>query len=291
MIFKNFSSEDIVAGRVTRVASGFWPASATNWSASNFTDDYYSLTSSATPSPSYGSSYYDVRRTMYYLNVFPSSTYSPNDPYFSISYGHVGGSAGSGSFNTETGSIKVAPTKAIYDQYKNVLLGSADADGKFTFKTGSTTVNADEIFVINFSSYKMKDKVDEGAFEISFTGSKGVFTLRDDSPYQTQASSYYNIVTGSIDDTLTTPSYQGIGLLYPNDGIVVFNATKLNELVGLTSVTGGGAPFNYTGSCITGNKTVNHKVLSWSLKSSGKLMKVRKSEYVPARHYFVRVKK
>ena len=294
MIFKQFIAEDIVAGRVTRVASGYWPESTTNWSASHFVDDYYVLTSSATPSPSYGSSFYDVRRTMYYLNVFPNSTYYPNDPYLSIAYGNIGGNAGSGSFDTETASIKVSPTKAIYDQYKNILLGSSDEDGKFTFKSGSTTVNSDEIFVLNFSSYKMKDKIDEGAFEVSFRGTSTTITLRDDSPFQTQASSYYNLVTGSINDPSTaSPTYHGLGLLYPNDGIVVLNATRLNQMINLKTVAGAGSPFNYSSSSISlydNNKTVNHKVLFWSLQNSGRLMRVRKSEYVPARHYFVRVK-
>jgi hypothetical protein len=290
MIFKTFAPDDIVAGRTTRVASGYWPAASTNWSASLFVDNYWSLTSSATPSPSYGASYYDVRKTMYYLDVFPDSTYSPNDPYFSIAYGHIGGDVGSGSFDIETGSIKVAPTKAIYNQYKNILLGSSDEDGKFTFKSGSTTTNADEIFVLNFSSYKMKDKIDEGAFEISLVGATRTITLRDDSPFQTQASSYYNLVTGSIDDTNTTsPTYHGLGLIYPNDGIVVLNATLLDDMIDLRNVTPS-SEFNYTDSCINDTKTVNHKVLFWSLKNSGRLVKIRKSEYVPARHYFVRVK-
>jgi len=290
MIFKTFSPDDIVAGRTTRVASGYWPGSQTNWSSSLFVDNYWALTSSATPSPSFGASYYDVRKTMYYLDVFPDSTYYPNDPYFSIAYGHIGGDVGSGSFNLETGSIRVAPTKTIYNQYKNILLGSADADGKFTFKSGSTTTNSDEIFVLNFSSYKMKDKIDEGAFEISLSGSLGLVTLRDDSPYQTQASSYYNLVSGSLNDTTTTsPTYQGLGLIYPNDGIVVLNATTLNQLIGLTAVTPT-SDFNYTGSCINDTKTVNHKVLSWSLKAANRIVKIRKSEYVPARHYFVRIK-
>lgn len=292
MIFKQFDTTDIVAGRTTRVASGFWPNSQTNWSASWLVDNYWSLTSSATPSPSYGSSVYDIRKTMYYLDVFPSTTYYPNDPYFSIAYGHVGGDVGSGSFNTETASIKASPTKTIYNQYKNILLGSADVDGKFTFKTGSTTVNSDEIFVLNFSSYKMKDKIDEGAFEISFVGSKGTVTLRDDSPFQTQTLNYYNLVTGSIDDSTTTPTYQGLGLLYPNDGIVVLNATALNDMIGLYNIKSvyAAAPFNYSSGSISDTKTVNHKALFWSLQNSGKLIKIRKSEYVPARHYFVRVK-
>lgn len=309
MIFKVFEDADIVAGRTSKVASGFWPGAATSLSASSLVDNWTDLTQSATtPSPSYGSSFYDVRRTMYYVDVFPSETYrTNNDPYLAVTYGAFGGELGSGSFGVETASIKVSPTKTIYTQYKNLLLGTADVDGKFSCKTGSAgaTTDANNIYIVAFSSYKMKDKVDEGLLEISLTGSNGTFTFRDDSPFLSQASSVYNLITGSIDDQTTTlPAYEGIGLFYPADGVVVFNADKLNGIVGLWNVSGmvGNGTNTCPSNAITGtyqsitwagntiDTTLNHKVFFWSLQNSGRLFKVRKTEYVPSRHYFVRVK-
>jgi len=41
MIFKKFEEQDIVPGRVTRVASGFWPEGYAAWTASQFDNDYY----------------------------------------------------------------------------------------------------------------------------------------------------------------------------------------------------------------------------------------------------------
>jgi hypothetical protein len=308
MIFNQFDATDIVSGRTSRVASGFWPDAETFWSASSLVDNFFDLTqSAATPSPSYGSSVYDVRRTMYYLDVFPDSTHKTNnDPYLSVAYGNFYGNLGSGSFNLDTGSIKAFAPKTIYTQYKNMLLGSADVDGRFSFKTGSagSTVDADDIFVLSFSSYKMKDRVDEGVFEITLTGSAGSITLRDDSPFLTSAAAVYNLVSGSInDDTSVLPSYPGLGLLYPQDGIVILNAQKLDQLIGLSNLSGSvgnvsTCPAGYTTSSIStinwNNQsiatTVNHKVMFWSIQNSRGLVKVRKSEYVPARHYFVRVK-
>jgi len=306
MIFKTFDETDIVAGRTTHVASGFWPDGETYWSASNFQDNFYSLTSSVTPSPAYGSSVYDVRKTMFYIDVYPNITYRDNnDPYFSVAYGNIYGDVGSGSFNLDTGSIKTYFGKAIYTQYKNLLLGIADATGKFSFKTGSwgseVTIDADDIWVVNFSSYKMKDKIDAGVFEMSLSGSNGIFTFKDDSPFLTQASSVYTLITGSInDESNTTPSYQGVGLLYPSDGIVIFNCSKVADLVGLRNVSGSNlvAPFNYTTASsygINNNTTIvqapgNAKAFVWSIENSSKVMTVRKSEFVPARHYFIRVK-
>ena len=66
---------------------------------------------------------------MYYTNVYPAVSYRNNsDPYFCITYGHIGGDAGSGSWEREVESIKANPTKVIYTQYKNLLLRSGDAD-------------------------------------------------------------------------------------------------------------------------------------------------------------------
>lgn len=298
MIFKKFNEDDIVAGRSTRVASGFWPDGYPAWTSSLFETDYYTLTSSASPSPSYGTSYYDVRRTLYYLNVYPNEEYrTNNDPYFSITYGHVGGDKGSGSFTEETGSIKVSPTKTIYTQYKNMLLGTADLDGKFSFKSGSTTVNADDIWVLSFSTYKMKDKIDEGLFEISFRGDTKTLTLRDDSPSESTNKSVYQLVTGSINDaniSSISPTYGGWGAIYPNNGLIVLNAARIAETIGMTNVSESGiSPANYNpnvNSSSLGASQPNHLALYGCIKNSQRLTRVRKSEYVPARHYFVRVK-
>jgi hypothetical protein len=342
MIFKTFDPTDVVEGRTTKVASGFWPDGSTYWSSSFFESGFWELVNSQTPSTAYGSSPYDVRKTLYYTDVYPNNTYKNTykDPYFSIAYGHIGGS---GSFDFETGSIKVSPTKAIYNQYKNLLLGNTDIDGKFTFLSASTEINADDIYVINFSTYKTKDRIDEGVFEISLSSADGVgtvITFIDDSFYTGKVQSVYQLVTGSLSSVpRTKPAYQGVGLLYPNDGIVVFNATKLNELLGYerafidaqqspvadnnnSIVNGDGLTVvdppsgsYYTGSKSNGMVGVgnytplnsssaryntylnadlgnqnNTQIFFWSIKHSKKAMVVRKSEYVPSRHYFVRIK-
>jgi len=298
MIFNQFQSTDIVTGRSTRVASGFWPNDVMIWSQSLFVDDFWDLTgSAATPSPAYGASLYDVRRTMYYVNVFPDSTEKANsNPYFSLSYGHI---AGSGSFHNETASIRANPTKAVYTQYKNLLLGTSDLDGKFSFKTGSAggTTDALDIFVLSFSTYKMKDRIDEGVFQISISGSNGCFTFIDDSTSETQVKTVYNLISGSIDSGIfSSAGYQGIGLFYPQNGLVVFNAEKLSNVVGMKTANYAGS-FNYNSSSFSSTEYgQNHKAIFEAIKLAGGAsgdalsMKVRKSEYVPARHYFIRVK-
>jgi len=303
MIFNTFDpNRDVVSGRTTRVASGFWPSGLTNYTQSNLVDDYWSLTGS-NANPSYGTSPYDVKRTMYYLNVYPGiASMGNNDPYFSISYGSIGGDIGSGSFSTDSSSIKASPAKAVYTQYKNMLLGSSDLDGMFTMNSGSTTVSATDIWVINFSAYKMKDRIDEGLFEISFSGSYGSKSFIDNSPYTTtQTQAVYQIIEGTLDAPPASPNYEGIGLIYPSEGIVVLNAALLASKIGIPSAgnglgsseggpgTSGGWLYN-SGSAVGLDFTYNHKTLAKSIElCSTSSLKIRKSEYVPARHYFVRV--
>jgi len=301
MIFNKFDpNQDIVAGRITRVASGFWPDDSLTWPQTSLVDDFWDLTGSVA-NPSYGTSEYDVKRTMYYTNLYPSQTdHANSNPYLSVTYGHVGGDVGSGSFNTETASIKVSPTKAIYNQYKNLLLGSSDVDGVFTLISGSTTVSADDIWVINMSAYKMKDKIDQGfiQFTLSGSGDKSL-TLIDNSRYLTQAQSVYQLISGSLDNLPSQPTYQGLGLFYPNNGIIVLNASLVAEKLGLTGNNGAGyqtggpgtdGTWPYTSGSNNGSYTYNHKTLAAALESANANIQIRKSEYVPARHYFIRVK-
>ena len=306
MIFNQFDPTDIVSGRTNLVSSGFFPNAAPAASQSLFTDNFWALTQSAvTPSPSYGSSIYDIRETMYYVNVYPDSTSAANnDSYFSIAYGNFYGEYGSGSFNLETASILANPTKAVYSQYINLLVGGDTLVTQFQMNSGSTSnlsvITANDIFVIDFSSYKMKDGIVEGLFEITLSGSLGSITLRDDSPFLAQASSVYNLITGSINSPATTlPPYQGIGLLYPDDGVVIFNASVVNQLIGLNNLTSYGGPFNYNTAPIPNVNingvsvgfTVNHEVFSWAIgNASNATMKVGNNEYVPSQYYFVRVK-
>lgn len=306
MIFKKFNpDQDIVAGRTTRVASGFWPNGLTNWSQSYMVDDFWSLTGSNTPSPSYGTSYYDIRRTMYYTNVYPATAYLNNsDPYFCITYGHIGGDMGSGSWEQESSSIRANPTKAIYTQYKNLLLGSDDSE-LFKMRYEDEETGSLDIWVIDFSAYKMKDRIDEGLLEFSLSGSNdNMLTLIDDSIYTSKNQNVYQIIEGNLENPPQSATYKGFGLFYPSNGIIVLNAGQIAARLGLAEGIGYGIgggllpdnlwPYN---PGITKNSyfdggigyTYNHRTLFISMLLAQRTMRVRKSEYVPARHYFVRV--
>ncbi len=130
MIFKTFDTSDIVAGRIQPVSTGMWSDGETEWSA------FY--TSSRQTQDS--ASQFEPLNGMYYTNVYDAPTGSiSSDIYFSVTYGHYAGS-GSSNFDTNTsnGSL-LFPTKAVYNQYRNLLLTPGDI--KFTFATASVGTN------------------------------------------------------------------------------------------------------------------------------------------------------
>lgn len=294
MIFTQFESSDIVAGRTQPVSTGLWSDGTSSWSS------FYTSSRQTTQQ----NSQFEPLNGLYYTNVYDAPTGSNGDIYFSVTYGHYAGS-GSSTFDTNTsvGSL-IYPTKAIYNQYRNLLL--APGDSKFSFvtssnanSTGVTGVDSDEIYAISFRSSKYKDRLDAGQFQMSLSGSRGLVTLIDDSRLNpdTGAASggkRYNIVVGQISSgSAQTANYLGLGLMYPDLGIVILNAAKISELIGsvnyigtkslsyLASDWGGGSQF-----AAMQNVLVSSIVRGAAV--SGMISRV--TEYVPARHFFVRVK-
>jgi hypothetical protein len=284
MIFNKFDqNSDVVAGRSLRVSTGIWPNNVMSVVQSGMVSDFLGLIDS-NANPSYGSnSKYNVHRTMYYLNVFPTTTeYNNSDPYFSIAYGNVNGNKGSGSFTSDIADIRAYPSKVIYTQYSNLLANS----GLFYMKLGSSTIAANDIWVISFSSFKMKNNVDAGALQFSLVGANGTFTFIDDSQYVSTVNTSYQIIQGNLTTPPTSPTYEGLGTFFPASGIVVLNASAINTLVGLESGTYPYSPivpasYDYA---------INHYVLFNSIVASSDSMNVQCSEFIPSIQYYIRVK-
>jgi hypothetical protein len=292
MIFKQFDSTDIVAGRTQPVSTGLWSDGESVWSS------FY--TSSRQTQQS--SSLFEPLNGLYYTNVYDAPTgSSSSDIYFSIAYGHYAGS-GSSAFdvNSSQGSL-LFPTKVIYNQYRNLLL--SPGDDKFTFATSSlsgSVTNADDIYAISFRNAKYKDKLDPGQFEMTLSGS-GVggiatsVTIIDDSRDNPETGvqsggKRYNLLQGTlVSGSLATRNYQGIGLMYPDLGIIILNAKKVHELIG--KVDGYSLYWNTANEWGTNFSRMSN-VLFTAINKGAALssMKARITEYVPARHFFVRVK-
>ncbi len=154
--------------------------------------------------------------------------------------------------------------------------------------------------------------------------------LIDDSSITSQSGSagYYNLILGQYDETTGAASYNdysalptgllsstatanytgdksvaqyhpttGIGLVFPKAGIVILNVEFLNSV---TSTTAGitlpstGDPNNARTNppdptTYLSNQRYKEAVYNM-IRASSDNMRVRRSEFVPSRHYFVRVK-
>lgn len=293
MIFTPFTPDDVVAGRINQVSSGMFGTGSLTVAQSSF------VTSSAQANVMTGSSPFDVRYAQYYIDI-----YSGGDQYFAVAYGDYYNS-GSSYFNYPGQSIAnvyTNETKIIYTQYKNTLLQPGDTF--FSFASGSVDSPTDSsaIFVLNYVADKFQDQIDPGQIQLNFTGSLGQFSYIDDSQVINTQQNVYNLISGSIINGVPTPYtkggtvsgvYDGIGLFYPTNGVVILNALKLDARVGIT-----GNPPEITSARTTNQYSVNWKSYwrNWirkfylSIKKSNKNMAVRKSEFVPSTNYFIRVK-
>jgi hypothetical protein len=289
MIFSKFTDSDVVLGRTNRVSSGFW-------SDGGYEHAHSSLFTSSTQTQLTGSNGpTDIKNGLYYFNVYnadPAADITAQ-VHFAVAFGDY---YGSGSGDVDTSSL-ANPTKVIYSQFKNCLLNPTDT--LFSFKTGSytntsgvitdatTIVTGSSIYIIAFATDKFKDRVDEGQLEFGLSGSEGIFSFIDDSTVVRTQQDVYNIISGSITEgvptvykTGDTITYQSIGLFYPKTGIIILNADGLSENVGVR-----------VDKSNTGAYKVNQKYLFDSLvNSTTRTMKVRKSEFLPSRQYFARIK-
>jgi hypothetical protein len=211
----------------------------------------------------YTSSLLTNTQKQYYYNVV-SDTSTSASGQFAVTYGNR---LGSGSYSGG-GSLNDSPTRAIYSQYKNILLSSTDT--QFTFYGG---VNSDNIYVITVDRARLKERLNAGTWQLSlaelnggsysnaaYTGSNvqvsssnKVISLIDDSVTTatvgtTPGGRVYNIVSGSVNNGVfggSVTSTYTYGLVYPDLGILVLNGDKLNSNLSFNTVT---ASYQVTGS-------------------------------------------
>ena len=288
MIFTQFASSDIVTGRTQPVSTGLWSDGTSSWSS------FYTSSAQTTLS----SSQFEPLNGMYYTNVYDSPTGSiDSEIYFSLTYGNRVGS-GSSDFdaNSSQGSL-LFPTLAIYNQYRNLLLTPGDSQFQFAYSTstGVVATGSDEIYVISFTGAKMKDQLDPGQFELTLAGNTGSITIIDDSRYNSNPTSLqtggkmYNLIRGTLaNGALQTNNYEAIGALYPSLGMVVLNAPVINKLLlGIGSKSLKWVYGDWNGQFAQMPSLLFKSIQAGAMISS---MKARVTEYVPARHFFVRVK-
>jgi hypothetical protein len=271
---------DVVRNQTETVTAGLWSnnlASLTTYfTASNLT----------------------TSQRRYYIDVYQSDPAADGAAIqYSLAYGHA---LGSGS--DSQGQLNDSPSKAIYSQYRQLLL--APTDTRFTTDGSGST---DSIYIVNFKRNRLKERLDAGNFEIPLvaitsratnaTGSvitgSGIITLIDDSsisnPTIGDSGKIYNIVSGSINSGVFNPSAPVYyGLAYPTYGTLILDGKMLDQKLGFKTVTS---------SSVEGN---NHFVLHHSISGSAFFTNpvtsdpygfvARNSEKITSTHYFVRIK-
>jgi hypothetical protein len=249
MIFKEFTSDDIVVADQTIVTTGLWSGDTGSLEGTTML-------------------LYDTqvgKSGEYYLDVYDvdPNTNDLAEVQFAVTYGHINGGGAPTLVNDEQAKL---PTKSIYSQYRNLLLDPTDT--KFSFQG----VESDHIYVINIQRARVREQLDPGNWQLPLSGANGVLTFIDDSNQtlgaltaNSRAGRVYNVVSGSITSisgsvtsstNATTWGGKGYGLVYPDLGIIVLNPDAICPAVGFY-VSGSnltGAPVNsVTGSFASGS--------------------------------------
>ncbi len=276
-IYKSFGADDIVVGDIQTVSQPLWSENINPLSGGYATGVGF-FTSSTQISQSGN----------YYTNVYHKNPASDTNAaiQFAIAYGNRVGSGSVGDTNTVGQNVNDTPTRAVYGQYRNLLLPPSDT----AFTISGSTPN--DIFVINVARSRFKQKLDPGNWTLrigsgsggtgsaaltsylSFTDNSGANT----NPEINQAGRIFYIMSGSEGTTVGTTVY---GLFYPDAGVYVFNATLLSSSLGMVPAT----QFN-TGS---NSNTVKNAVSLFTRISASSYYAARSEEKITSTHFFVRV--
>lgn len=247
-IYKNFATGDVVLGDLAVVSTAVW------------SEEVNPLTTFFTAS---NSSSYE-----YYVPVYNKNPQTDTSAavQFSVAYGHIKGSGSLGD-TTIVDTTNSKPSKVIYSQYKALLL--EPTVNKFVFGTDTP----DDIFVVNLNRARYKQKLDPGNWQLKITNS----TFIDGSgagqnPVVNQSGRVFNVYSGSGGVTSSNDVY---GLAYPDLGIIVLDALKIESATSLT---------------VTRNDTAaKNAVELFKEIKVGAYFAARTEERISSNYYFVRV--
>lgn len=283
-IYKRFGQFDKVDAKVEVVTTGLWSGDSGSLTAA--------FTSSTQVAATSGQYYYNI----YDKNPVTNST---AEVQFAVAYGHV---SGSGSVTLDIDDNALLASKATYAQYKTMLLDNPTQNFVFETSTTGTTVTAPDIYVINMARNRFREEMDAGNWELSLSGSNGLFNFIDDSGKKFgdsfgKAGRVFKVVEGSLNlgtqlestvtstyETLTGESY---GSFYPDRGIIVLNPKAIGAKVGRVWTEDFTNVGDLTGSLSTATEQYNHKRLYYAIKN-GKDFEARRTEDINTQHFFVR---
>ena len=271
-IYKKFGSIDKVTNRTEVVTSGIWSNDAGSLNVF--------FTSSAQIASDSGKYYLDV----YNLNPATASA----EVQFSIAYAHISGGGVPTLGQTETSTLS---TKAIYSQFRNLLLDGGDE--YFSVYAGTTAGghNLDHFYALAINRARYKEQLDPGNIQIDLSGSNGLITLIDDSGQSEAVGAsgrVFNMVSGALnigtqnEGTIQAPTAsngQGFGLFYPDAGVILLNPAAIRTAVGTTFVSA---------SAVNTYSNIDNMRNVYEAFKKGEDFQARRTENVSTSHYFVR---
>ena len=280
-IYKKFGVIDKVTNRTEIVTSGIWSGDTGSLDVqSNYTSSIQVASTSG----------------KYYLDVYNAATSSDAaEVQFSIAYGDANGYGAPTLTQDDSSTMS---TKAVYNQFRNVLLDSADP--YFSVYSGSTAGGFDmtSFYAININRARYKERLDPGNISINLSGSIRSITLIDDSggtdENVTTSGRVYNMVSGSLNigSALTAsiasyvaPNDKGFGLFYPDMGIILLNPKALAAAINSDL---GEASSSISNVYHQKNGPNSGSVALLKALAGGNDFQVRRTENISTSHYFVR---
>jgi len=246
-IYTQLTPDDIVEANPTVVTTGLWSGDTGSLETALFinTGDNQQIENSGE----------------YYIDVYNKSpTNELAEVQFSITYGHMFGGGAPTLAITDKATL---PTKAIYSQYKNLLLDPSDT--KFSFQG----VDSEHIYVINMQRARIREQLDPGNWQLPLSGANGISTFIDDSGQTlgaltatSKAGRVFAIVSGALDGvsgTVTSSTNSrtwgvggpGYGLVYPDLGVIVLNPNAIGPAVGFFTTSSGTSTGSVASSSVT----------------------------------------
>jgi hypothetical protein len=267
MSYQRFNPEnDIVENQRTTISSGLWSGGSATLTS------FFTQSTNGNITGSFLELY----------NEDPNQS-SSAETQFAIGYAHVHGSGSKGNVSKlTTGGRQSA---ALYRQFRNVIL--APNTDEFTFTGHSGT--SEDFYFISFQRARQREKIDPGNWELQLTGQMSgkaaKIQLIDDSgattnPTVEEGGRVFNVVSGSISDGVNTTAANqpggGLGLFYPDLGIILLDAAQMEASGGLTA------------NARDADQHISRSEAFFDVIVSGSSFQARREEEISSTNYFVR---
>jgi len=220
---------DVVENQRTTISSGLWTGGSGTLTAAFTQSTNGNITGS----------FLDI------YNEDPNLSSSAEIQY-GVGYAHFDGSGSAGNTTKLTSGGR--QSKALYSQFRNVLL--APNTEKFEFTSSPTASGDKDFYFVSFQRARQREKIDPGNWELHLSGLMPAgdtfdskVKLIDDSGATTnvtvnQGGRVFNVVSGSIADGIKVTAaaettFGSYGLFYPDLGIILLNAPKIEISGGL----------------------------------------------------------